>query len=126
MTRNQLLPNYPSNLSEGVVFSIEDNGDISPDTQTIVNQDDWIVLHKDPSLVASVTHVCAQQNDECKCSTFAVGVSSGAHLVLVGTDTPYKISTSAVVNTDYELYAATENGPIANATTGDIRIGSGG
>ena len=81
------------------------------------------MLHKDPSLVASVTHVCAQQNDECKCSTFATGVSSGSHMALVGTDTEYQISTSAGAGTDYELYAATDDGPIANATNGDVHIG---
>ena len=124
MTRNQLLPNYPSNLSGGMMFTVEGNGDISPDTQTIVNRGDWIVLHKDPSLVASVTHVCAQQNDVCKCSTFATGVSSGAHMVICGDDTEYQINTSAAVGTDYELYAATDEGPVENAKTGDVHIGS--
>lgn len=124
MTRNQLLPKYPSNLSGGVLFHIGGNGDISPQTQTNVNWGDTIVFHKDPSLVASVTHVCAQQGDVCKCSTLAVGVSSGAHMTLGGDDTEYKINTTAVDGTDYELYAATDEGPIENAKTGDVHVGS--
>lgn len=123
MTRNQLSPKFPSNLSGGTVFVIEGSGDISPDTETIVNRGDWIVLHKDPSLIASVTHVCAQQGAVCKCSTLAVGISSGAHMALGGDDTSYQINTTASVGTDYELYAATDEGPIENATNGDVHIG---
>ena len=124
MTRNQLLSKYPSNLSGCVTFHIGGSGDISPQTQTNVSGGDWIVFHKDPSLVASVTHVCAQQSDVCKCSTLAVGVSSGAHMVLGGDETSFQINSNAVESTDYELYAATDEGPIENAKTGDVHVGS--
>lgn len=124
MTRNQQSPKLPSNLSGNTVFVIEGSGDISPDTQTTVARGDWIVLHKDPSLMASVTHVCAQQSDVCKCSILAVGISSGNHMVLGGNDTSYQINSSASVGTDYELYAATDDGPIENARTGDVHVGS--
>lgn len=124
MTRNQQSPKLPSNLSGNTVFVIGGSGDISPQTQTNVVGGDWIVFHKDPSLVALVTHVCAQQSDVCKCSTLAVGVSSGNHMTLGGNDTSYQINTGAADSTNYELYAATDDGPIETAKTGDVHVGS--
>ena len=121
MTRNQLLPKNASNLT-GVMFTVEDNGDISPATPQTVNGGDTIVLHKDPSLVASVTHVCARQDDACHCSALVASVSSGDHMALSSTNTDYVINTSAGAG-DYELYAMTDEGPVENATNGQIHVG---
>jgi len=121
MTRNQLLPKNASNLT-GVMFTVEDDGDISPATLQTFNGGDTIVLHKDPSLVASVTHVCARQDDECRCSALVASVSSGDHMALGSTDTDYVINASAEAG-DYELYAMTSEGPVENATNGIIRVG---
>lgn len=122
MIRNQLFAKYPSNLSGGVMFLVEDNS-ITAETQTTANRGDTIVLHKDPSLMASVTHVCAQLNDACQCSTLVEGVSSGNHMALGGTYTEYKIATTAAVDADYELYPVTDEGPVESATNGDVHIG---
>jgi hypothetical protein len=104
------------------MFTVENNGYISPDTQQTMNAGDSIVLHKDPSLIASVTHVCARQSDTCHCSTLVTGVLSGDHMALGTVDTHYQINANAPAG-DYELYAMTAEGPVENATNGTVRIG---
>jgi hypothetical protein len=123
MTRNQLLPKYPRSASSGVMFTVGGGGDVSPVASTTVNRGDTIVFHKDPSLIASITHVCAQYNDVCQCATVFNGVSSGAHLALCGDDSEYTISMNATIGADYELYGATDEGPVAGATNGNIHVG---
>lgn len=122
MTRNQLLPKYSANLT-GVMFTVANGGDISPNTEQTFNGGDTIVLHKDSSLDSSVTHVCARQGSTCYCSTLVEEVSSGNHMAL-GTptvDTDYTINTSGAAG-DYELYAMTDEGPVEDATNGDIHV----
>jgi hypothetical protein len=121
MTRNQLLPKN-ANLT-GVMFTVETNGDISPDAVQYITGGTTIVLHKDPSLIASITHVCARQGETCKCSTLVGGVSSGDHMALGTVDTDYVINSGAPAGS-YELYAMTEDGPVEDATNGTIHINS--
>src|SRR3954465_11759756 len=107
MTRNQLLPKN-ANLA-GIMFTVENKGDISPSTEQDVYHSTTIVLHRDASLDASITHVCARQGGTCQCSTLVGGVSSGDHMALDIQDTHYVINSGAPVG-DYELYAMTAEG----------------
>ena len=117
MTRNQLLPKN-ANLT-GVMFTVENKGDISPSTKQYVYHSTTIVLHKDESLDASIIGVCARQGTTCKCTTLVGGVSSGNHMA-IGTE--YTVN-NVPLNSQYELYAVTGSGPVANATNGDIYVG---
>lgn len=121
MTRNQQLPKLATNLLGGVIFTVENGGDISPTDAQTVARGDTICIQSDPTLIASVTHVCARQNDVCQCSAL-VGVSSGNHMA-INHEYGYVINMSVAVNSDYDLYAMTDSGPVDSATNGTIHIG---
>lgn len=118
MTRNQLLPKYAKNLSGGVIFTVDSKGNVSPDTQQTVNRGDTISLQVATGETFS-GYVCAQQNDVCQCSTLLDGVSSGNHMAIGS----YMINMSVAVDSEFEVYAVPDSGPVAGATNGDIYIG---
>ncbi len=121
MTRNQLLPNYVKSLSGGVMFTVDGSGNIKPTAQQTINRGETVLTQADPTCTTMFSgQVCARQNNVCQCPTL-VGVSSGSHMAI---GTAYTISSSATVGSDYELYAVTDSGPVADGTNGDIHIGS--
>lgn len=124
MTRNQLLSGYAANLSGGVIFTVDGSGNISPPaTQTVTAaRGDTISIQMDPALETSVTHVCARQNDVCQCSNLVAGVSSGDHMA-INHENGYVVNASVAVDSDYELYAMTDEGPVTSATNGDLHVG---
>lgn len=122
MTRNQLLPKYVKNLSDdGVLFTVDGSGNITPTAQQSVCRGYTILTKPDPACNTTFSgHVCARQGSTCQCSTLVGGVSSGNHMV-IGTE--YTINTSVPLDSQYELYAVTDSGPVAGATNGDIYVG---
>ena len=121
MTRNQLLPKYVKNLSDdGVLFTVDGSGNITPTTRQTVCQGYTILTQADPACTTQFSgHVCARQNNVCQCSALVAGVSSGNHMA-IGTE--YTVN-SVPLNSQYELYAVTGSGPVAGATNGDIYVG---
>jgi hypothetical protein len=121
MTRNQLLPMHAKDLSDGVLFTVDGSGNITPTVQQNVCRGYTILTQADPAGTTQFNgHVCARQNNTCQCSTLVAGVSSGNHMT-IGTE--YTINMSVAINSQYELYAVTDSGPVANATNGDIYVG---
>jgi hypothetical protein len=121
MTRNQLLPNHPKNWSGDVMFTVDGNGNITPTAQQTVNRGETILTQPDPvSMTTFSGTVCARQNDVCQCSTLVSGVSTGNHMS-IGTD--YTVNSSLTVGSDFELYAITAGGTVAQGTNGNIHIG---
>lgn len=121
MTRNQLLPQYVKNWSGGVMFTVDGSGNITPTTQTTVYRGQTIVTQAATGGNTTFNgHVCAQQNDVCQCSTLVDGLSSGSHMAI---GTGYTVKSSVALDSEFELYAVTASGPIANATNGDIQVG---
>lgn len=121
MTRNQLLPQYVKNWSGGVMFTVDGSGNITPTTQTTVYRGQTIVTQAATGGTTTFSgHVCAQQNDVCQCSTLVDGLSSGSHMAI---GTGYTVKSSVPLDSEFELYAVTESGPIASATNGDIQVG---
>jgi hypothetical protein len=122
MTRNQLTQDVVKNLSGGLLFTVDSSGNIAPITQQTVARGGTILTQPLPGSTAPFSgHVCARQSDVCKCSTLVTGLASGAHMAI---GTAYTVSMSVAVGSDFELYAATDSGPVANAGTGDVHIGS--
>jgi hypothetical protein len=104
MTRNQLLPKYVKNWSGGVIFTVDGSGNITPTAQQTVYRGQTIVTQAATGGNTTFSgHVCAQQSDACQCSTLVDGVSSGSHMA---------------------IYAITDSGPVPNARTGDVVIGT--
>ena len=123
MTRNQLLPNNAEDLSGSVMFTVDGHGNITPTARQTVNGGETILTQADSACQKTFSgQVCARQKNVCQCSAL-VGVASGDHMT-IGID--YRISSSVPVDSEFELYAVTGETPVASATTGDIRIGSGG
>lgn len=121
MTRNQLSQDVVKNLSGGLLFTVDGSGNIAPTTQQTVARGGTILTQPLSASTAPFTgHVCAQQNDVCKCGTLVSGLASGAHMAI---GTAYTVSASVAVGSDFELYAATDSGPVPNATNGDIHVG---
>jgi hypothetical protein len=122
MTRNQLLPRNVKDLSDdGVLFTVDGRGYITPTQQQSVCRGYTILTQADSSCTTMFSgHVCARQNNVCQCSALVAEVSSGNHME-IGTE--YTINMSVAINSQYELYAVTGSGPIANATNGDIYVG---
>jgi len=119
MTRNQLLPEYAKNLTGGVIFTVDGDGDIKPTAQQLVNRGETIVTQRDTTCNTQFSgQVCARQNDVCRCSTL-VGVPSGSHME-IGTD--YRVSSSVTVGSDFEIYAVVDSEPVPGATNGDIHV----
>ena len=120
MTRNQLLPKYVKDLSDGVLFTVDGSGNITPTAQQTVCQGYTILTQNDPACTTPFSgHVCARQNNACQCSTLVAGVSSGNHMA-IGTE--YTVN-SVPLNSHYELYSVTGSGPVAGVTNGDIYVG---
>jgi hypothetical protein len=120
MTQNQPLPKFVKKLSDdGVLFTVDGSGNITPTAQQSVCRGYTILTKPDPASNQTFSgQVCARQSNTCQCYTL-VGLSSG-HMV-IGTE--YTISMSVSVPSEYELYAMNSSGPIANATNGDIYVG---
>lgn len=122
MTRNQLLPNYVSNLSGGVIFTVAGNGSITPTAQQIVKHGDTISIQKDQTCSTEfIGYVCARQSGVCQCANLVTDLNGGPHME---PDASYVISSSAVVASGYTLYGLPDSGPVQNASEGDIHIGS--
>ncbi len=120
MTRNQLLPNYVKKGSGGVMFTVDGTGNITPTTEQLVNRGEGILTqHDSMSNTTFSGQVCARQGSTCQCSAL-VGVSSGSHMAI---DTGYTVSSSVAVDSEFEIYAVTDSGPVAGTTNGTIRIG---
>jgi hypothetical protein len=126
MSRNQLLPNYLKNWSGGVIFTVDGIGNITPTTQQTVNRGETILIKADPAPTTPFTgQVCARQNDVCQCSTLVENVSAGSHMAIGGNGgNGYQVKSSVTVGSDFELYAITSGGTVAQGTNGDIHIGS--
>jgi len=121
MTRNQHLPRNVKDLSDAVLFTVDNRGYITPTARQSVCRGYTILTQADSSCTTVFSgHVCARQNNVCQCSALAAGVSSGNHME-IGTE--YTINMSVAINSQYELYAVTGSGPVANATNGDIYVG---
>jgi hypothetical protein len=122
MTRNQLLSKYAKNLSGGVMFTVDGSGNITPTAQQTVYREQTIVTQADTTCNTTFSgHVCARQNNVCQCSTLVDGVSSGNHMAI---GTGYAVKSSVAENATFEIYAVTDSGPVANASNGDIVIGT--
>lgn len=119
MSRNQPLPSYATDLSGGVIFTVDGKGNIVPTDQQTVYRGVTILIQAAPMTTFS-GQVCARQNDVCQCSALVEGVSSGNHMVL-GTD--YTVNSSVTIGSDFELYAVPDSGPVAGATNGEIHVG---
>jgi len=121
MSRNQLLPNYVKSLTGGVIFTVDGSGNIKPIAQQTVNRGETILTQPDPACTTTFSgKVCARQSDVCQCSTLVNGVSSGDHMSI---GTGYTVNSSVTVGSDFELYAITTGGTVAQGTNGNIHIG---
>jgi hypothetical protein len=121
MTRNQLLPKYLKNWSGGVIFTVDSSGNIDPTTQTTVYRGQTVVTQAAPGGNQPFSgHVCARQNNACQCSSLVDGLS-GSHMEI---GTGYTVKSTVPFNSEFEIYAVTDSGPVANARTGEIVIGS--
>ena len=124
MTRDQLLPNNGKNGSDGVMFSVDGGGNITPAArhgrQTLPPGRTLVTQAANGTTTFS-GHVCAQQNHACQCSTLVDGVSSGGHMA-IGTE--YTVKSSVPLDSAFALYAITDSGPVPNASNGDVVIGS--
>src|SRR5262249_55446297 len=125
MTGNELSTNNGKNGSGGVKFSVDGGGNITP-----AAQHGRQTLHPGKTLVTQVAtggtttfsgHVCAQQNKACQCSTLVDGLSSGSHMAI---GTGYTVKSSVPLDSTFALFAITDLGPVPNARTGEIVIGT--
>jgi hypothetical protein len=120
MTRNQLTQDVEK-YSGGVIFTVDSKGNITPVTQQTVARGESILTHASTTSTTQFSGgVCARQNEVCQCSILISGVASGTHMAV---GTAYAISATAPLGGDYELYAVTSTGPVANATNGEIHVG---
>jgi len=125
MSRNQLLPNQLRNYASSVNFSVDGDGNITP-TEAQGAQD---VAIQGTIVTTAVTtgnktfsgQACARHNDVCQCSTVVENVTSGNHMVL---GTGYRVRSTVTVGSTFEIYAVTSSGPVANASNGEIIIGT--
>lgn len=122
MTRNQLFAKHVKALSDdGVLFTVDGSGNITPTAQQSLCRGYTILTKPDPACTTLFSgYVCARQNNVCQCSALVAGVSSGDHMA-IGTE--YTINMSVAINSQYELSAVTDSGPVAEATNGDIYVG---
>jgi hypothetical protein len=110
------------NLSGGVILTVDGGGNITPTTEQTVNRGETILTQQAPGGNSTFTgHICARQDDVCKCSTLVNNVSSGNHMEVGGDD--YTVKSSVAIDSEFEIYAITSSGPVANATNGIIRVG---
>ena len=122
MTRNQLLPKYVKNWSDGVIFTVDGSGNIDPTTQTTVYRGQTVVTQAATGGNQPFSgHVCARQNNACQCSSLVDGLSGGSHMAI---GTGYTVKSTVPFSSEFELYAVTDSGPVPNARTGDIIIGT--
>ena len=118
MTRNQLTTDV-QRYSRAVIFTMDGSGGIASTEAQDVNRGDSILTQ---AVAGSPTpaRVCAREDDAgpCQCS-MVVGVPSGTHMA---TGTAYTISASVSVPSEFEIYAITDTGAVANTTNGTIRV----
>lgn len=120
MTRNQLTKNFTATLA-GPIFTVDENGNITPTGQQRVVRGGSLFIQ---STTTYTGYVCAWQQSACQCAAVIADLYGEPHMTANNT---YKISATAPVDSDYTLYATasdTGSGPTANATNGDIHIGS--
>lgn len=125
MNRNQQLQKgakVAKDESDGVLFTVDGYGNITPTTQQTVCAGYTILTEADPASTKKFYgKVCAQQSNVCRCSTLVGGVSSGDHMAL---GTEYTVN-SGLLNNQYELYAVNGSGAvIPSVTNGDVYVGA--
>jgi hypothetical protein len=124
MTGNELSTNNGKNGSDGVKFSVDGGGNITPAAQQgrqTIHRGKPIVTEAAAGGTTFSGHVCAQQNKVCQCSTLVDGLSGGSHMAI---GMGYTVKSSVPPDSTFALYAATDSGPVPNARTGEIVIGS--
>jgi uncharacterized Zn-binding protein involved in type VI secretion len=124
MTQDQLLPNNGKNGSGGATFSVDGDGNITPTTRhgrQTIHRGNPIVTQAATGNTTFSGHVCAQHKDVCQCSTLVDGLSGGSHMAI---GTGYTVKSDVPFNSEFELYAVTDSGPVPNARTGDVVIGT--
>lgn len=126
MSRNQLTPSVPSNLSASATLTVDGSGNVTPTTQQTVARGDSIQIEKSassPSIYAG--YVCAWQNG-CQCSVIISNLGNESHMKVHQLPTLYGVKATASLGS-YTIYATASEtdsgGPTQNTTNGDIYIG---
>jgi hypothetical protein len=123
MTRNQQLKTSAKDLSDGVMFTVDGSGNITPTTQQTVCAGYTILTQACQACTTQFSgKVCAQQSNVCQCSALVAGLSSGQHMAI---GTQYTVNTGVPLNSQFELYAVTGSGTVVpSVTNGDIYVGA--
>ena len=121
MNQNQLSPDLLKSWSGGVMFTVDATGNITPTSGTTVHHGQMIVTQAAAGGTTFSGHVCARQNNACRCSTLVDGVPSSSHMAI---GTGYTVKQSVALGSTFKLQAVTGSGPVAGATNGDIVIGT--
>jgi len=124
MNRNQISPDPVKNLSAGVMFTVDGNGNITPTEQQgqqKVLPKGTIVTQAAASGTSFSGRVCARQNNACRCSTLVDGVPGNGHMAI---GAGYTVKQSVPLKSTFKLQAVTASGPVANASNGEIIIGT--
>ena len=122
MTRNQFTRDV-TKYSACPIFTVDANGDVAPPETQGVSRGGSLLLHAATS--ASTTpysgYVCVRAQGVCSCAAVIGNLFGLPHMKI--SDTAYHIRSDAP-ESDFEIYAVTDEGPIAGATNGDIHVGS--
>lgn len=126
MTQNQLTPGHIKPHTSSPIFTVDSSGNIAPTATQNMSRGDTLLIHADPGSTSPYSgYVCAWRNNQCQCAVLISNLGGEPHMEI--SSSAYSIRSDAPTDSYFTLYATpSENGggPTANATNGEIHVGS--
>jgi hypothetical protein len=123
MNRNQEFHSRFEDFVDGIMFTVDDHGNIEPVSIQTAAPGDSIVIESNPRYVSEYRgYVCAWREGTCCCSKLVEDLGGEPHMKASG---EYRVSANAPENVYYVIYAITSeiaSGPTGSKTTGELHV----